>query len=168
MLKSLRKDSPAFTIIEVLIVLSIVGLIMLIVFLAVPALQRNQRNTSRKHDIASLLAAVSEYTGNHDGKFPLGAGSNGIPFNDPSAYIETSPKLGYYDLANVLWFYNATVPAITANQEAVDNIAIGNYGKCNSPSDGNWTTTGASKASVVAIYSIETANGSPSYQCKDL
>ena len=43
-----------FTIIEVVLVLAVAGLIFLMIFLALPALQRSQRDTQRKREIASL------------------------------------------------------------------------------------------------------------------
>lgn len=43
-----------FTIIEVVLVLAIAGLIFLMVFIALPALQRSQRNTRRREDMARL------------------------------------------------------------------------------------------------------------------
>ena len=60
----------AFTIIEVLIVLAVVGLIMLIVFLAVPAVQRNARDTERKHLVAEASTDFQEYVNDNQGKYP--------------------------------------------------------------------------------------------------
>ena len=52
-----HKLYKGFTIIEVVLVLAIAGLIFLMVFLALPALQRSQRDTQRKNDMARLKAA---------------------------------------------------------------------------------------------------------------
>ena len=160
----LKKNNQAFTIIEVLIVLSIVGLIMLIVFLAVPALQRNSRNTQRKHDVVSLLAAVNEYSGNHDGALPTGFT---VQFNAPSAFVETNPKLGYYADSAVLWLHN-TIPSSSANTIDVDHVDVESYEKCDTDpaNPGGTTATGASSHTIVILYSLETANGTPSPQCK--
>lgn len=65
----LRKEK-GFTIIEVVLVLAIAGLIFLMVFIALPALQRNQRDTARKSDVASVASGVVAYTGNNRGAFP--------------------------------------------------------------------------------------------------
>lgn len=65
----LRKEK-GFTIIEVVLVLAIAGLIFLMVFIALPALQRNQRDTARKSDVASVVSGVVAYTGNNRGSFP--------------------------------------------------------------------------------------------------
>lgn len=67
MFKNLKKRSEGFTIIEAMIVLAIAGLIMLIVFLAVPGLQRSQRNTARKNDIARVGASVIDWYANNPG-----------------------------------------------------------------------------------------------------
>ena len=64
------KTNPAFTIIEVVLVLAIAGLIFLMVFIALPALQRNQRDTQRKNDIGRVLTAVQKYQANNRGNMP--------------------------------------------------------------------------------------------------
>ncbi|MEI6169851.1 MAG: prepilin-type N-terminal cleavage/methylation domain-containing protein [Candidatus Saccharibacteria bacterium] len=51
---------PAFTIIEVIIVLVIGAVIMLAVFLVVPQLQRTQRNTNRQNAARRVLTAVEQ------------------------------------------------------------------------------------------------------------
>ena len=64
------QTNPAFTIIEVVLVLAIAGLIFLMVFIALPALQRNQRDTQRKNDIGRVLTAVQKYQANNRGNMP--------------------------------------------------------------------------------------------------
>ena len=59
------KTNPAFTIIEVVLVLAIAGLIFLMVFIALPALQRNQRDAQRKRDIDRLYSAITRYRSNN-------------------------------------------------------------------------------------------------------
>ena len=54
-------NKKGFTIIEVVLVLAIAGLIFLMVFIALPALQRSQRNTRRRSDMARILSAVTDY-----------------------------------------------------------------------------------------------------------
>lgn len=97
----LRKNfqKNGFTIIEVVLVLAVAGLIFLMVFLALPALQRSQRDTQRKSDIARLKAAYQHYKANNKGGINLSAGNyvenfnnfintymraNGENFKDPS------------------------------------------------------------------------------------
>lgn len=69
---NLERKEKGFTIIEVVLVLAIAGLIFLMVFIALPALQRNQRDTARKSDVASVASGVVAYTGNNRGAFPTG------------------------------------------------------------------------------------------------
>ena len=86
-------QKPAFTIIEVVLVLAIAGLIFLMVFIALPALQRNQRDTQRKNDIGRFLTALQSYQSNNRGSIPTSWSSqlitpylrlDGDTFTDPS------------------------------------------------------------------------------------
>lgn len=68
-----RDTRSGFTIIEVVLVLAIAGLIFLMVFIALPQLQRAQRDTQRRQDIASKLqSAIQSYQGNNNGRLPSG------------------------------------------------------------------------------------------------
>ena len=90
------KAKKGFTIIEVVLVLAIAGLIFLMVFVALPALQRSQRDTQRRDDMARVATAVTQYQTNNNGKLPeAGKGASlitnylgGTEFVDPdgSAY----------------------------------------------------------------------------------
>lgn len=64
------KTRRGFTIIEVVLVLAIAGLIFLMVFIALPALQRNQRDTQRRDDVARFMAQISQYQTNNRGSVP--------------------------------------------------------------------------------------------------
>ena len=102
-------QKPAFTIIEVVLVLAIAGLIFLMVFIALPALQRNQRDTQRKNDIGRVLTAFQKYQVNNRGNMPSSlfgvSGSfidsyllaNGDTFSDPdgSAYFFWEVPISY-------------------------------------------------------------------------
>ena len=66
----LKNKKYGFTIIEVVLVLAIADLIFLMVFVALPALQRNQRDTQRKNDMAKLKVAVESYKANNRGNLP--------------------------------------------------------------------------------------------------
>lgn len=57
-MKKHRLNRSGFTIIEVVLVLAIAGLIFLMVFVALPALQRNQRDTQRKNDLAIFVDSL--------------------------------------------------------------------------------------------------------------
>jgi len=62
--KAMTKNKKGFTIIEVVLVLAIAGLIFLMVFIALPALQRSQRNTRRRQDMARILSAFTDFQSN--------------------------------------------------------------------------------------------------------
>lgn len=70
MTKSITKSKKGFTIIEVVLVLAIAGLIFLMVFVALPALQRSQRDTQRRDDMARVATAINQYQTNNGGKLP--------------------------------------------------------------------------------------------------
>ncbi|MBR5939181.1 type II secretion system protein [Candidatus Saccharibacteria bacterium] len=74
------KKHDGFTIIEVVLVLAIAGLIFLMVFIAWPALQRSQRDTQRRNDMARFLSQLSSYQTNNNGMVP--SGENGDKFTD--------------------------------------------------------------------------------------
>ncbi|MBR3176050.1 type II secretion system protein [Candidatus Saccharibacteria bacterium] len=63
----LQKNKQGFTIIEVVLVLAIAGLIFLMVFIALPALQRSQRDTQRRDDMALFAAQLTQYQTNNGG-----------------------------------------------------------------------------------------------------
>lgn len=78
-----RRDDPrsGFTIIEVVLVLAIAGLIFLMVFIALPALQRSQRDTQRRDDMARLVTAITQYQTNNNNRLPIGAGDADLDVN---------------------------------------------------------------------------------------
>ena len=79
MTKLNTNSKKGFTIIEVVLVLAIAGLIFLMVFVALPALQRSQRDTQRRDDMARLITAVQNYQSNNKNKIPT---SNGDHFEE--------------------------------------------------------------------------------------
>ncbi|MBP5513040.1 type II secretion system protein [Candidatus Saccharibacteria bacterium] len=76
MAKQNINSKQGFTIIEVVLVLAIAGLIFLMVFVALPALQRSQRDTARRNDLARVDTSLVQYQTNNQG---TNAGSN-LPF----------------------------------------------------------------------------------------
>ena len=66
----IKKQKTGFTIIEVVLVLAIAGLIFLMVFVALPALQRSQRDTQRRDDMARFSSQLSQYQANNNGAVP--------------------------------------------------------------------------------------------------
>ena len=113
-------QKPAFTIIEVVLVLAIAGLIFLMVFIALPALQRSQRDTQRKNDLSRTLTAVQSYQSNNRGQLPTDWGSfvnsylklDGDQYKDPdgSSYV--------------LWEYTIAAGKPTYRTNSVGNSVI--------------------------------------------
>jgi prepilin-type N-terminal cleavage/methylation domain-containing protein len=99
---NVQRKEKGFTIIEVVLVLAIAGLIFLMVFIALPALQRSQRDTQRKSDLARLETAVSNYQSNNRGTLPALPGNplftttylaiGGSTFADPTGADYTLTK----------------------------------------------------------------------------
>lgn len=152
MLKKLNKKDEGFTIIEVLIVLAIAGLILLIVFLAVPALQRNSRNTQRRNDISTYLAAVNEYISNNNGTLPSTA-----------AHITA-----VNNLANSGFLTEPTAAPSTGAQSgavSIDTFQVVTGGKCNKDTIGN--TEAGSARQFALRFAVEDSSGSAIPQCID-
>ena len=89
------KSKRGFTIVEVVLVLAIAGLIFLMVFVALPALQRSQRDTQRRNDMARFISQLAQYQTNNNGNVPANKNAytqfitdyltvGGDSFNDPS------------------------------------------------------------------------------------
>lgn len=80
-------ERGGFTIIEVVLVLAIAGLIFLMVFIALPALQRSQRDTQRRDDMARVTEAITKYQTNNNGKLP---GVGGVdPYDEETNKSDT-------------------------------------------------------------------------------
>ena len=94
----LHKSKSGFTIIEVVLVLAIAGLIFLMVFLALPALQRSQKDTQRRNDMARFASQVVQYQTNNRGKVPNVKMSAGIYVPTKSTAYEEAG----YNSANAL------------------------------------------------------------------
>lgn len=65
-----KTNKRGFTIIEVVLVLAIAALIFLMVFIALPALQRSQKDTQRKDDLARVQTAIQNYQSNNRNQLP--------------------------------------------------------------------------------------------------
>ncbi len=72
--KTNESEKPGFTIIEVVLVLAIAGLIFLMVFIALPQLQRAQRDTQRRNDLARVTEAITSFQTNNNGRIPAASG----------------------------------------------------------------------------------------------
>ena len=88
------QTNPAFTIIEVVLVLAIAGLIFLMVFIALPTLQRNQRDTRRKNDMSRLKTAMDSYKSNDRGQMPTASQLTGYSYatSFTKSYLKTDTE----------------------------------------------------------------------------
>ena len=82
MTKENIKSKKGFTIIEVVLVLAIAGLIFLMVFVALPALQRSQRDTQRRDDMARFASQLTQYQSNNNNKIPSENANSTTEWND--------------------------------------------------------------------------------------
>ena len=141
------KKRNAFTIIEVVLVLAIAGLIFLMVFIALPALQRSQRNTRRRQDVARISSAVTTYYSN-TGKMPFGK----------STELGMRYRLDYDFLKNYI-DNNIDASSAVANQNTVD-FAVGcESGKtCEEFSDPNGSVYQVSLANASSSLSSDASN----------
>ncbi|MBR2831238.1 type II secretion system protein [Candidatus Saccharibacteria bacterium] len=101
--QSVKNKKKGFTIIEVVLVLAIAGLIFLMVFVAFPQLQRNQRDTQRRNDMARFLTAVMNYQTNNRNKLPFVAGENYIASDKNSTNTITKFVSNYLNVGGDLF-----------------------------------------------------------------
>lgn len=122
-----KKQQKGFTIIEVILVLAIAALIFLMVFIALPALQRGQRDTQRKNDLARVSTSLTNYSSNNNGSLPKTTAqvnsfvssylaSNGEQFKDP--------KTG----SNYSLSYGTITPTAVGQMEYHDGASCGPNG----------------------------------------
>ncbi len=154
MIKNLKNRQEGFTIIEVMIVLVIAAVILLIVFLAIPALQRNSRNTQRKNDAASLLAAASEFLNNNTGANPTAWAGGQV--TGASGTIAAGARLGYYTTVTV----QATQISAAPN---ADTLVLVTGARCGATAG----TTTAQTRGFAAVYGVENAGGTYQSVCSD-
>lgn len=154
-MKTKLNNQKGFTIIEVLIVLAIAGLILLIVFLAVPALQRNSRNTQRRNEVAGILGGVNEFANNNNGKLPT-AGAQ-------ETEALTNSKINFYSGA-VTW-----VSGGVANTTTDTTVVIVKAAKCGNvaPNTTNSDAVGGSARQFVALFTVESGDGTGTKQCQE-
>lgn len=140
-----------FTIIEVVLVLAIAALIFLMVFIALPALQRNQRDTQRRDDVAKMVSQLVSYQTNNNGALPKKSTETGVAGNVKSfvsGYLNVGSS-GFNDptTGNV---YNVQVK--TNPPTALGDIYYGGPGtKC----DGESVVTGAGQRSAAVATKLE-------------
>ena len=158
MTKENIKSKKGFTIIEVVLVLAIAGLIFLMVFVALPALQRSQRDTQRRDDLARVATAVTQFQTNNGGKIPDGTnttGANfitnylgGTEFVDPDGTAYTI-KIMAFDSSNA----NNNVPKndFSATNTSGHEILLINKAKCN----GETAVASTNAREYAVLYNLE-------------
>lgn len=94
------KDSKAFTLIEVVIVIAIGALIILVVLQAVSNAQQSQRDSTRRQEAGQISAALEQYAANNQGDYPGGAA---ILDNDvlQGGYVSDTVKENWSDNGDV-------------------------------------------------------------------
>ncbi len=73
MLKKLKNNDRAFTLIEVVIVIAIGALIILVVLQAVSNAQQSQRDNTRRQEASQVASALESYAANNAGTYPPSA-----------------------------------------------------------------------------------------------
>ena len=120
-----KNNKKGFTIIEVVLVLAIAGLIFLMVFIALPALQRSQRNTQRRNDLARFVTAVNQYQSNNRGRLPEETNAATAEAGWITDYIGASGSDQYTDPEGNAYTYigYAAYDASSKNTTAVDAVS---------------------------------------------
>ena len=148
MTKENIKSKKGFTIIEVVLVLAIAGLIFLMVFVALPALQRSQRDTQRRDDMARFLSQLSQYQANNNGKVPSGNNANAVK-TAYNSFITNYLKAGGDTFAD---------PSTGADYEIVAAvICTANSNGC--PNQTTGTTAAYTALGAISVYTNATCNG---------
>ena len=153
MTKENIKSKKGFTIIEVVLVLAIAGLIFLMVFVALPALQRSQRDTQRRDDLARLATAVTQYQTNNNGKVPMAMGDSKPTSDDfKTKYLGGAdafkdPDGEAYTISWGTWGSGTTPNPTTLNH----TIYVWNKAKCNGETMANSSNTN----DYVILYKLE-------------
>ena len=150
-----NKTLPAFTIIEVVLVLAIAGLIFLMVFIALPALQRNQRDTQRKNDMSRVKTALDNYKSNNKNTLPEFA-SYKLASNDSFAISYLKSDQGEFKDPDGSGYsiYNLNIGGQTSGwKPSIFNhiIHIGTGFKCN----GETILLAGGTSNYVVLYRLE-------------
>lgn len=147
--KNQNSTKKGFTIIEVVLVLAVAGLIFLMVFLALPALQRSQRDTERKQDIAMVVTALHNWkaanrgkgyaalgdskteenttASDYDKKNGLNTQLNSIENNPLNNYVgfRTDDNSNKNDSSSLLSLNTSFIKTYSANNSSIVRIPIG-------------------------------------------
>lgn len=153
---NLQRKEKGFTIIEVVLVLAIAGLIFLMVFIALPALQRNQRDTARKTDVASVASGVVAYTGNNRGAFPTTATLSSYvnDVSDNTTGVSVNSTSGAQTITDV----KAADGQIVVTQRSVCGTSVGG-------DDASQELTAGTTRQFTVVTKLESGEGA--YFCQD-
>ena len=157
MTKLNTKSKKGFTIIEVVLVLAIAGLIFLMVFVALPALQRSQRDTQRRDDLARVATAVTQYQTNNGGKLPSADKSSNLINNYLGGDEFVDPDGAKYDIEIIDGSTGHTYDSKGAYQAGTltfgdHKIYLIHRALCNGETS---TQTGAQARSYAILYKLE-------------
>lgn len=141
-----KNQQKGFTIIEVVLVLAIAALIFLMVFIALPALQRSQRDTQRKADIARVQTAIQNYQSNNRNSLPT--------FNTAfiTGYMTVNGEDTFADPSGTDYAFTAnTANGFTPSAFTAGRIYYTVGAKCN----GEAAQTGQGASKVAIQYKLE-------------
>lgn len=147
MTKENIKSKKGFTIIEVVLVLAIAGLIFLMVFVALPALQRSQRDTQRRDDMARFLSQLNQYQANNNGKVP----------SELADADTDAKKAGKYNNPFIAQYLKAGGDTFQDPSTGSD-YTVKNFLTCTGKDCANKTTT-TSPMGEISVYSNATCDG---------
>ena len=127
-----KSTEKGFTLIEILVVIAILGILAVVTIVALNPVKRFQdaRNSTRKEDVNAVLQAVSVYTIDNDGAFPVMTGD--VAMNtltiDAAAGTATCGAVGACDASDLLGLgsYISAIPTDPQDNEylvGVDNVA---------------------------------------------
>lgn len=133
----------AFTLIELLIVITIIGILATFVVVSFTSAQQKTRDARRKADLDAIKKALELFqTDTIGGKYPFGLGANGGNLTTPG-YIKTYPK---DPTTSVSYSYSA-MPAggnCISGNNAVDTAGCSTYTLKACLENGNDTSDGTS------------------------
>lgn len=168
-----QQQQKGFTIIEVVLVLAIAGLIFLMIFIAWPALQRNQRDTAKKNDVAVVATALGTWKSNKRGSLP----ANTTEFsNFISQYVSSlsqySPDT---DVTYVTTAAPASATAITPTNGtetpgsvmSIDKVWVWKGAKCSTDGSGNTAVIKGSSRQVAIFAVIESGPPQGTVYCQE-
>ncbi len=183
-LKPANPANPAkasgFTIIEVALVLAIAGLIFLVVFLALPALQRSQRDTAKKQDVARVVAAIQSFKANNAGATLCpGADHLYVMYTKTPGDYPLQQYLGQMAMIDQVYLYGCDDSGqqwiigddyYNPNSSGYYRIEIGPNRKCDSKTDSKIYNTAASAGSYAVMARLDQGSsdgGAWNYICEN-